>query len=78
MHLESRGLMLEDLGRQVALYGKVETPLEICARIDAVTEADIQRVARDMLKQAPSVHVATQGDLRQVPRYDEVVAALKQ
>jgi len=73
MQLESQGLQLEDMGRQMLTYGHVKSPSEICASIDAVTEADIQRVASDMLK--TPVSVAAYGDLSYLPRYDTIARA---
>lgn len=73
MQLESQGLQLEDLGRQILTYGHVKSPADICASIDTVTGADIQRVASDMLK--TPVSVAAYGDLSYLPRYDTISRA---
>lgn len=70
MQLETRAIQLEDLGRQLMTYNKIQTAEELCASIDAVTGADIQRVASDMLKTSPSVAVF--GNLAHVPRYDDI------
>lgn len=75
MQLESRFLQLEDLGRQVITYGKVDTPEQIASLIDQVTAADITRVASDMLDTTPSV--AAYGDLTYLPRYDAIAKAFK-
>lgn len=74
MQLETRGLKLEDLGRQLIIYNKIKTAEEICAEIDAVTAADVQRAASAMLKTKPSV--AAYGDLSMLPRYDAIVNCL--
>merc|ERR1712194_145412 len=70
MQLETRGLKLEDLGRQLITYNKVKSASEICAEIDAVTAADIQRTASSMLKTNPTV--AGHGDLSLLPGYDSI------
>jgi len=68
MQLESRVLKLEDIGRQIMTYGKVQSPEELCKLIDQVTSEDLQRVATNMLKTPLSV--AAIGDLSSTPRYD--------
>jgi len=68
MQLESRNLLLEDIGRQVIVYNKVRSPYEIAEQIDRVTQEDVIRVAQKMLKTTPSV--VTAGDLSTMPRYD--------
>jgi len=75
MQLEVRGLQLEDLGRQLMTYGLIHTPAELCAKIDAVQAADIQRVASDMLK--TPVSVAVHGNTAHVPRYDVIARRFK-
>ncbi|KAI5811210.1 mitochondrial-processing peptidase subunit alpha [Peziza echinospora] len=45
MNLESRMVELEDLGRQVQVYGRKVGSAEMCARISEVTLEDIRRVA---------------------------------
>jgi processing peptidase subunit alpha len=70
MQLEARSLQLEDQGRQLITYGKIMTPAELCAQVDAVKDSDIQRVATAMLKTPLSL--ATYGDLSNVVRYDDL------
>lgn len=48
MNLESRMVELEDLGRQVQVHGRKVGVKEMCARIEAVTVADLRRVARQV------------------------------
>ncbi|CAI6310831.1 unnamed protein product [Periconia digitata] len=48
MNLESRMVELEDLGRQVQVHGRKVGVKEMCAKIDAVTIADLRRVARQV------------------------------
>jgi len=68
MQLEQRALHMEDIGRQVLTYGKVQSGADIAQQIDAVTAADIKRVASNMLNTAPSV--AANGTLDSLQRYD--------
>jgi len=70
MQLESRALYFEDTGRQLLTYNRVLSPEEVCASIDAVTVADVQRVATAMMKTKPAF--AAYGSLLNVPRYDQV------
>ncbi|RKP10483.1 LuxS/MPP-like metallohydrolase, partial [Thamnocephalis sphaerospora] len=49
MNLESRMVQLEDLARQVQVYGQRVSAEEMRARVDAVTLEDIHRVAGTML-----------------------------
>jgi processing peptidase subunit alpha len=71
MQLETRGLQLEDMGRQLLIYGKVQSAQDMCKQIDGVSAADIQRVAKTMLKTAPSV--ASFGNIDQVPLYHQII-----
>jgi len=68
--LENRNLTLEDLCRQLSVYGKIETPQTVVGWIDQVTVDDVHRVAKAMLK--TPLTLAAYGDLRNVPRYDQV------
>ncbi|EXJ78863.1 mitochondrial processing peptidase [Capronia coronata CBS 617.96] len=49
MNLESRLVELEDLGRQVQVHGRKVGVKEMCAKIDALTVADLRRVAKRIL-----------------------------
>merc|ERR1712166_1734146 len=49
MNLESRSIVLEDIGKQALCYGKRLGADEIAAQIDAASAADLQRVAKDMI-----------------------------
>ncbi|KAF2666996.1 hypothetical protein BT63DRAFT_457953 [Microthyrium microscopicum] len=71
MNLESRMVELEDLGRQVQTHGRKIGAQEMCDKIQGVTVADIQRVAKMMFQGgvqspgggsgAPTVIVQQQG-----------------
>lgn len=75
MNLESRPLQMEDMGRNLITYGKLKKPSEVAAEIDAVTGADLQRVAAAMLKTTPTL--AAYGDLSYLPRYEQVCKLFK-
>ncbi|WEW61713.1 Mitochondrial-processing peptidase subunit alpha [Emydomyces testavorans] len=49
MNLESRMVELEDLGRQVQVHGRKIGVREMCRQIEAVTVADLRRVARQVV-----------------------------
>lgn len=56
MNLESRMVELEDLGRQVQIHGRKIPVADMCARIDALTVADLRRVAHQVFSAgAPTV-----------------------
>ena len=48
MNLESRMVELEDLGRQVQVYGRKVGVKEMCAKIDALTVTDLRKVAQQV------------------------------
>ena len=64
--LESRLILFEDMGRQVLTYGKREDAATTCAKIEAVTAQDIQKLAQDMLTNHPPTLVATGSHLDKV------------
>lgn len=43
MNLESRAVVLEDIGRQFIMSGKVMSGEELCRKVDAVTSQDIEK-----------------------------------
>ena len=57
MSLESQLVQMEDMGRQALAYGKRMDVLEMCARIDLVTQSDVIRVGRRVFlgEKIPSV-----------------------
>lgn len=75
MQLELRGTVLEDLGRQLLFLNELESPQQLAANIDKITEADIKRVAQKMLKSTPSV--AAVGDTRYMPHYQRIKDAMQ-
>jgi processing peptidase subunit alpha len=70
MNLEQRPVLFEDVARQVLSRGKREQAQYYFDRIEAITEADIQRVARRMLDSPPAV--ATLGRLCNVQPYEKI------
>ncbi|KAM3825389.1 mitochondrial-processing peptidase subunit alpha isoform 1-T1 [Vipera latastei] len=74
MNLESRPVIFEDVGRQVLATGGRKLPEELCVLIDRVSAGDIRRVATKMLRKKPAV--AALGDLRELPSYEHLQAAL--
>jgi len=75
MKIESRQVLFEDIGRQLLTYGKYETPVDICKRIDAVTPEGIQKAAQKLLKS--NLTLASFGDVSSVQQYDEVAKRFK-
>ena len=55
MNLESRGVLCEDLGRQILTSEKYLSAAELIKMIDNVTEDDIRATASRMLSSQPSV-----------------------
>ena len=77
MQLESRLVLCEDIARQFVTYGRRDSPLEVCAKVDKVTAQDIQQLADRMFRSAPSVG-AVGHDLSKLPAYDNMEAYAKQ
>lgn len=70
MQIETRAARFEDAGRQLLTYNKIKSIEELCSSIDAVSAADVQRVATNLLK--TKLSFAAYGNLLKVPRYDQV------
>jgi len=68
MNLESRPILLEDIGRQVLSYGAYTPAAELVVKIDKVTAADLAAVAKKVTSTPPSITVY--GDTTSVPRYE--------
>eukprot|EP00967_Tisochrysis_lutea_P115070 scaffold183984_cov33-Tisochrysis_lutea.AAC.1 len=66
MNLESRPILLEDIGRQVLSYGAYTPAADLVAKIEKVTAADLANVAKKVISSPPSV--AVYGDTTSVPR----------
>lgn len=74
MNLEQRPVVFEDIGRQVLATGSRKRPEYFIQAIAAITKDDIIRVARRLLKSAPSV--AARGEVRAVPSIADIQAGL--
>jgi processing peptidase subunit alpha len=70
MNLESKPIILEDMGKQVLCYGKRLTAAEVCSQIDSVSAADIAKVAKKMM--GSPLTYAGLGEVHSLPRYDMV------
>lgn len=70
LNLEIRPIVFEDIARQVLATGHRRQPKQLIEKIESVTEDDIRRVARKMLRTNPTV--ACLGDLRKQPSFDEI------
>jgi len=70
MQLELRTAQVEDIGRQVLTFGRVDTVASLLARIDKVTVEDAERVVSSFLKGRPAM--AAVGNIAHMPRFEEV------
>lgn len=77
MQLESRLVQCEDIARQFVTYGKRDSQAVMCAKIDAVTAADIQAVASRMMDSPPAVGVVGH-DLSHLPSYEAIAQFARQ
>jgi len=68
MNLESRAIVMEDLGRQILAANKHVSAAELCAQVDAMTADDMTRVAKQMLN--TEISVVAHGDTKKMPRLD--------
>jgi len=71
MQFETRSVQVEDHGRQLLSYNKVNSPEQLCQMVEAVTVADVQRVAGAMLKTRPAL--ATYGDVSHSRSHPQIV-----
>jgi processing peptidase subunit alpha len=75
MNLESKPIILEDMGKQMLCYGKRLTAEEVCSQIEKVSAKDIEKVASQMLK--TQLTYAAYGEVHALPRYDQVANFFK-
>ncbi|ESW98873.1 hypothetical protein KL918_001734 [Ogataea parapolymorpha] len=61
MNLESKMVQLEDMGRQVQIYGKRVDVLEMCEKIDRITRHDLIDIAKRVLTGSKPT-IVIQGD----------------
>jgi predicted Zn-dependent peptidase len=74
MSQESTGSRCEQLARQIQTFDRVISTEEVLAKINAVTEADIRRVAGRHFRAAPTL--TTVGPSEQVPGLANIVETL--
>jgi predicted Zn-dependent peptidase len=74
MSLESTGSRCEQLARQWQIFGRVIPAAETVAKIEAVTEAEIRKVAAKIFASRPTV--AAIGPIGQVPRLGNIIDRL--
>jgi processing peptidase subunit alpha len=75
MNLESKPIILEDMGKQLLCYGKRLTAAEVCGQIDQVSAADITKVAQKMM--GSEITYSAYGEIHSLPRHDMVAAYFK-
>lgn len=71
MQLESRLITCEDIAKQLLVYGERRDTATLCRQIDAITAADILKLARSMLKYDPAVAVVGH-DVSGAPSYEAI------
>jgi processing peptidase subunit alpha len=74
MNLESRQIVLEDLGKQLLCYDERQSAAKICAQIDAISAADLQKAAKEVI--STPLTYAAYGETYALPRYDVVANAI--
>lgn len=75
MNLDTTQILMEDIGRQTLVFGQRQDPAELCAKIDQVTPAQLQKVAQDMLK--TKLTFTAFGDVSAVPSYGDIAKLFK-
>ena len=70
--LESSGARTEQLARQILIHGRPLTTQELIDKVEAVTQADVQRMAGSLL--ASPVSLATVGPILHIARFDNLAA----
>ncbi|GAN60745.1 peptidase M16 [Acetobacter cibinongensis] len=74
MSLESTGSRCEQIARQLQLFGRIVPVAETVARVEAVTQADICRVAARIFRQQPTL--AALGPISHVPSLSDITEKL--
>jgi len=70
MNLEMRAVMMEDLGRQMVLSGKVGTASQFTDMVDAITKEDLVETLKVCLQSKPSF--ACLGAIDKIPKYEDI------
>jgi len=74
MSLESTGSRCEQLARQIQVFGRVIPTVETVGKIEAVTQADVQRAAARIFRAAPTL--AAMGPAGRVPALPAIAERL--
>lgn len=74
MNLETKSVMMEDVGRQLVMGGKVGTASDFAKMIDAVSAEDLTAAAARCL--SSKLTLVAYGDLSTAPSYAQVEAAI--
>jgi len=74
MNLEMRAVMMEDLGRQLVMAGKVGTAHEFGEMVDGVTADDMRMSLRNCLKQ--NLSVVAYGAIESLPPHEAIKRVL--
>jgi processing peptidase subunit alpha len=75
MNLEMRAVLMEDIGRQLVLSGKVGTAEEFGRMVDAVSADDLRFALKECLK--TKLTVVAYGAIQNLPAYDMIQQQLK-
>lgn len=70
MNLENKNVLVDDMGRQVMTFGHKKPIDEFFKVLKDVTEADISKFVKALLKTKPTF--ASMGELQNVPRYSAI------
>lgn len=65
--LGSPELQAQDMARQLQVFGEYKTP-KLIQQIDAITTADVKKVAKNIFRSDLPITVASLGDVTQLPR----------
>lgn len=76
MNLESRMVELEDLGRQVQIHGRKIPVADMCRRIDALTVADLRRVAAKVFGKGPPTVVLQEAQPAGLASWEQIQAMI--
>lgn len=75
MNLETKSVMMEDVGRQLVMGGKVGSASDFAQMIDAVTAHDLTAAAARCL--SSQLTMVVYGDIASAPSYAQVEAVIK-
>merc|ERR1719491_2412308 len=75
MNLEMRAVMMEDIGRQLVLAGKVGTAQEFGKMVDSISADDLRNVLKACLR--TKLTFVAYGEVSGLPSYDDVAKFFK-